>query len=155
MTSFLLLQCSVNKAFFRAQRANGPMIYIIQHFGVSPWQIPWTPTHGLPRHSTRSSVGAHGIPRGGPWASMAGHVGFPGRPPKVPWDLTETTMQLNMAPHAWDPTRDGIKRYTICLTSYDLLYLAHTAVRVAWHRTWVTTWYPAWYPAWCSAWDAK
>ena len=43
---------------------------------------------GLPRHATRSLVGAHGIPRGRPQASMTEHVGFRGRPPKLPWDPT-------------------------------------------------------------------
>ena len=71
--------------------------------------------HGLARHPTQSPVGAHGIPRGRPWVSMAGHVGFRGRPPKVPWDSSETTVQLIMGPHvgphAW---RD----FTLCLTTF-------------------------------------
>ena len=54
---------------------------------------------GLPRHPTRSPVGAHGIPRGRPWASMAEHVGFRGRPSKVPWDPTGVAVHLNMGSH--------------------------------------------------------
>ena len=54
-------------------------------------------------------MGSHGIPRRRPWAPMASyavvhghpwyHVGFRGRPPKVPWDPTGVAVHLNMGSH--------------------------------------------------------
>ena len=53
-------------------------------------------SRGIPRRRPWVPTASHGVVHGHPWASMADHVRFRWRPPKVPWDLTAVAVQLNM-----------------------------------------------------------
>ena len=91
------------------------------HYLTFRWDLIADPMdgHGLPRHPTRSPEGAHGIPRGRPWSSMVEHVGFRGRPPKVPWDPTgvATAAHGNPCGRPWQPTWQKRKKKIVLKAS--------------------------------------
>ena len=96
--------------------------------------------HGLPRHPTQAPVGAHGILRGRPWASMVS-CGIPRAPTQGVVGSHASCRATEHGLPRGNPRLKGLKklhmRYILRLTMFG---------HPAWAPTWVPTRAPMWAP---------